>query len=61
MKNDKKVLIVKRECLRCGYVWIPQNPNMESKCCPKCKSYKWNIARDEEGRKKLLAKGDLCG
>lgn len=31
-------------CLRplCGHVWMPNNPELRPKACPKCKSYYWD-------------------
>ncbi len=32
-----------KTCQRCGYQWEPRNLN--PKACPSCKSYRWNLAR----------------
>ncbi len=29
-------------CGRCDHEWIPRDPNIEPKVCPKCKSPYWN-------------------
>ncbi|OFV98268.1 MAG: hypothetical protein A3H28_08065 [Acidobacteria bacterium RIFCSPLOWO2_02_FULL_61_28] len=29
-------------CERCGYEWIPREPDVEPEACPKCKSAYWN-------------------
>ena len=29
----------KKECKRCGYIWMSFLP--KPKACPKCKSYEW--------------------
>lgn len=36
-------------CLRCGYKWIPRNPDKKPKVCPnpKCKSPYWNKIRQK--------------
>lgn len=34
------------KCKKCDYVWTPRT-NKEPKCCPKCKSYKWNECQDK--------------
>lgn len=31
------------KCLRCSYEWESQGPT--PKACPRCKSYKWNVAK----------------
>jgi len=33
------------KCERCGYEWIPRNPNSEPEVCAKCKSPYWNRPR----------------
>jgi len=32
------------KCLNpnCNYEWLPRNPNVEPKSCPRCKTYDWN-------------------
>ena len=32
-------------CKRCGHVWTPRSDNPQM--CPRCKSYKWNTAKDK--------------
>jgi len=31
---------VQLKCKRCGYDWMPQQPQLP-KVCPRCKNYKW--------------------
>jgi Zn finger protein HypA/HybF involved in hydrogenase expression len=31
------------KCLKCNYEWTPRITN--PKCCPECKTRKWNIAQ----------------
>lgn len=40
-------MLPKLFCERCGHDWIPriEDPSM----CPKCKSYKWNVPKDNKG------------
>lgn len=33
------------KCLKCGHEWLPRGDKVY--VCPKCKSYKWNIKKDE--------------
>lgn len=35
----------KHKCLRCGYEWEGKK---DTKQCPACKSYRWNVPRKEE-------------
>ena len=38
--NNDKSLRLKEKCLHCNYEWI-RRVIPSSKCCPRCKSYKW--------------------
>ena len=34
------------KCLRCDWTWFPRKKKQY--VCPKCKSYKWNIDKNEK-------------
>lgn len=36
----------KERCRRCQYEW--EKRKASPKCCPRCKSYKWNVKKEEE-------------
>lgn len=40
------------KCLRCGYKWVPRNPNKKPKVCPnpKCKSPYWDKSRKKQSK-----------
>ena len=38
------------KCLRCGYTW--RSAKDKPAACPYCKSYKWNLKKEEEGNGK---------
>jgi rubrerythrin len=40
MKDKKKTQGSEYLCKHCGYAWLPKKAAV--KCCPRCKSYKWN-------------------
>lgn len=46
-KNIKEIIMekTKHKCLRCGYEWEGKK---DTKQCPACKSYRWNVPRKEE-------------
>lgn len=31
----------KKKCKKCGHEWVPRTEK-KPKCCPGCKSYKWD-------------------
>lgn len=35
-------------CLRCGYTWTPRKTAELPRCCPYCKSPKWNVPKKEQ-------------
>jgi len=37
------------KCRRCGHVWQTRE-GRTPKCCPACKSYKWNVAKKGAGK-----------
>lgn len=40
-----KRLVPELTCLRCGYEWLPRNPEHIPKKCPKCLTKLWNVPR----------------
>jgi len=44
--NEKPIVIKQKECLRCGYKWIPRKDGMPV-TCPKCRSPYWNIPKSQ--------------
>ena len=44
------------ECLRCGHKWIPRQEEVFQ--CPKCKSAKWHIPKDDDDTSKNELKDD---
>jgi len=40
-----KRLVPELTCLRCGYEWLPRNPDHIPKKCPKCLTKLWNVPR----------------
>jgi len=45
-KQDKKIQLPKRKCLRCGHVWVARK--VEIKVCPNCRSPYWDTERTRE-------------
>lgn len=44
---------VEYKCFRCGYKWIPRDPDKKPKVCPnlKCKSPYWDRPRQNNNKK----------
>ena len=41
--------VKKHKCKRCGYTWISRLYNGgKPKCCPRCKSAKWETPKKEK-------------
>ena len=38
---------MKNTCLRCGHEWDSRTPD-KPKCCPACKSYRWDMPRQDK-------------
>jgi len=45
-KGEKMEPKKEHKCLRCGYTW--RSAKDKPAACPYCKSYKWNLKREEE-------------
>lgn len=43
--NKNTISNMNRICQRCQYDWKPRGLK-KPKCCPKCKSYFWDLARE---------------
>lgn len=35
-------------CERCSYQWIPKNPDVRPRVCPRCKSAWWDVPLSPE-------------
>lgn len=46
-----QLMRLRRECLRCGYVWLPRLET-EPRQCPSCKNRLWNEERKKESTNK---------
>lgn len=38
-------------CRRCGHQWTQRYINAKPKCCPACKSYRWDTPKKDEPTK----------
>jgi len=39
-------------CKRCGHSWTPRSN--DPRMCPRCKSYKWNVAKEKGETKHIM-------